>query len=54
MIYKIIVEPEAFQDLMSIKIYITKQDSFSKANKFISELKRILIFSTTASQPHPL
>jgi len=39
MIYKIIVEPEALQDLFSIKKYITKQDSPNRANKFISELK---------------
>lgn len=39
MIYQIIVEPEAFTDLLSIKTYITQQDSQTKANKFISELK---------------
>lgn len=37
--YKIIIEPEAFEDLLSIKSYITKQDSQTKANKFLSELK---------------
>ncbi len=39
MIYKIIIEPEAFLDLVNIKIYITQQDTLNKANKFISELK---------------
>ena len=39
MLYKIIVEPEALQDLFNIKLYITKQDSITKANNFISELK---------------
>ena len=39
MIYKIIVEPEALQDLLNIKSYITEQDTLSKANYFISELK---------------
>jgi plasmid stabilization system protein ParE len=39
MIYKIIVEPEAFQDLFLIKKYITEQDSLNRANKFISQLK---------------
>ena len=39
MIYKIIVEPEAFQDLFLIKKYITEQDTLNKANQFISELK---------------
>ncbi len=39
MIYKIIVEPEALDDLINIKFYITKQDSKTKAINFISELK---------------
>lgn len=39
MIYIIIVEPEAAQDLINIKAYITKEDSPTKANKFLSELK---------------
>ena len=39
MIYRIIVEPEALQDLLNIKIYITEQDTSHKANRFISELK---------------
>ena len=38
MIYKIIVEPEAVQDLIDIKNYIAK-DSLNRANSFISELK---------------
>ena len=38
MIYKIIVEPEALQDLFNIKTYITQQDTFNKAKQFISEL----------------
>lgn len=37
--YKIIIEPEAIEDLLSIKSYITKQDSQTKANQFLSELK---------------
>ena len=40
MVYKIIVEPEAFQNLINIKSYITKQDTQNKANQFISELKK--------------
>ena len=39
MIYRIIVEPEALQDLLSIKTYIREQDTSHKANTFISELK---------------
>ena len=38
--YKIIVEPEAVQDLLDIKQYITNQDTISKATKFLSELKK--------------
>ena len=38
MIYNIIVEPEAVQDLIDIKTYISK-DSVNIANSFISELK---------------
>lgn len=37
--YEIIIEPEAFEDLLSIKAYITKQDSQTKANQFLLELK---------------
>ena len=39
MTYKIIIEPEALQDLFNIKSYITTQDSTTKANRFILELK---------------
>jgi len=39
MIYTIIVEPEALQDLFNIKKYITEQDTINKANVFILELK---------------
>jgi len=39
MIYKIVVEQEAINDLLNIKIYITEQDSKIKAENFISELK---------------
>jgi plasmid stabilization system protein ParE len=39
MIYTVIVEAEALQDLYSIKKYITEQDTINKANQFISELK---------------
>ena len=38
--YNIIVEPETVQDLMDIKLYITKQDSMNKATKFLNELKK--------------
>jgi plasmid stabilization system protein ParE len=38
-IYKIVVEPEALQDLKNIKVYISSQDSANKANQFLSELK---------------
>ena len=37
--YKIVIEEEALDDLFSIKHYITTQDTASKANKFLSELK---------------
>ena len=39
MIYKIIVEPEAFENLFFIKKYITEQDTLNKAKKFIFQLK---------------
>ena len=39
MFYKIVVEWEAFADLLNIKSYITKQDTQNKANQFISELQ---------------
>ena len=38
--YNIIVEPEAIQDLLDIKSYITKQDTITKSNNFITELKK--------------
>jgi plasmid stabilization system protein ParE len=37
--YRIIVEPEALQDLHSIYTFITKKDSHNKAIKFIRELE---------------
>ena len=37
--YKIVIEPEALNDLLSIKNYIASQDTLSRANKFIHELK---------------
>ncbi len=40
MTYKIIIQPEAIDDLYTIKSYITRSDSIKKANKFISELKQ--------------
>ena len=40
MIYRVIIEPEAFQDLLCIKTYITEEDTLNKANTFISELKK--------------
>lgn len=39
MVYKIIVEPEAIQDLIDIKTYITREDSDTKAQQFLSELQ---------------
>jgi plasmid stabilization system protein ParE len=42
MTYKIIIESEAFKDLISIKTYITEQDTATKANKFISELRKTI------------
>ena len=39
MIYSVIIEPEAFQDLLRIKTYITEEDTLNKANQFILELK---------------
>ncbi len=39
MIYSVMIEPEAFQDLLRIQIYITEEDALSKANQFILELK---------------
>ena len=50
MVYKILVEPEALQDLINIKTYITKQDSSSKAKKFISELQKNI--KTLNEMPH--
>ncbi|MDQ7044257.1 MAG: type II toxin-antitoxin system RelE/ParE family toxin [Sulfurimonas sp.] len=49
MIYKVIIEPEAFSDLINIKTYITKQDTLPKANQFISELKNSI--KTLAEMP---
>jgi len=40
MLYKVIIEVEAFRDLLQIKAYITNQDTQTKANKFISELRK--------------
>ena len=37
--YKIIIEPEAIEDLINIKTYITKNDTITKANTFIKELQ---------------
>ena len=42
MIYQIVVEQEALQDLVNIKTYIIQQDTLNKANQFISELKNII------------
>jgi len=42
MTYKIIIQPEAVEDLYVIKSYITRLDSAQKANKFISELKHAI------------
>lgn len=50
MTYKIIIESEAFEDLISIKTYITEQDTLSKANKFISELRKTI--KTLNEMPH--
>jgi plasmid stabilization system protein ParE len=50
MIYKIIVEPEAFEDLINIKTYITREDSITKAQQFLSELQRKI--KTLSSMPN--
>ncbi len=50
MIYTIIVEPEALEDLFQIKKYINKQDSLKKANHFISELRKNLQSLNTMPQ----
>ena len=42
MTYQIIVEPDALQDLLGIKRYISTQDSPAKANRFVSELKKAI------------
>lgn len=39
MIYRVIVEPEALQDLISIYNFISKNDSQNKATNFIRELE---------------
>ena len=38
-IYNIIIEPEALEDLLNIKSFITKNDTVNRANIFIKELK---------------
>lgn len=40
MLYNIIVEPEALEDLQNIYSYISEQDSKNKARKFILELQK--------------
>ena len=50
MTYDIIVEPEALQDLLTIKRYITTQDSPTKANRFIGELKEKI--ESLSQMPH--
>jgi len=37
--YEIIIEPEALRDLENIKEFITKNDTLSKANRFLTQLK---------------
>ena len=39
MTYRVIVEPEALQDLINIYNFISKNDSKNKATKFIRELE---------------
>lgn len=39
MIYRVIVEPEALQDLISIYNFISKNNSQNKATNFIRELE---------------
>ncbi|HFS85188.1 MAG TPA: type II toxin-antitoxin system RelE/ParE family toxin [Epsilonproteobacteria bacterium] len=39
MTYKVIVEPEALQDLKSIISFITENDSLNRAMQFANELK---------------
>lgn len=38
--YKIVIEPNAIEDLINIKSYIEREDSISKATNFINELKQ--------------
>ena len=38
--YNIIIEPTAFKDLQDIYEYISKNDSSSKAKKFVNEIKK--------------
>lgn len=39
MIYQIIVESQAIEDLLNIKRHISEEDTISKTNAFVSELK---------------
>jgi toxin ParE1/3/4 len=50
MTYRIVVEPEALNDLMAIYKYISEQDSRNKATKFTNELKETL--SSLSEMPH--
>jgi len=50
MTYKIVVEPEALNDLMAIYKYISEQDSRNKAAKFTNELKGTLL--SLSEMPH--
>ncbi len=49
MLYSIIVEPEALNDLQSIFRYISKKDSQSKAVVFVRELEKNI--STLCEMP---
>ncbi|MFZ3052050.1 MAG: type II toxin-antitoxin system RelE/ParE family toxin [Sulfuricurvum sp.] len=43
MTFEVIIEPEAIEDLIAIRNYISKKDSKSKAVKFVLELKASIL-----------
>ncbi len=50
MTYRVIVEPEALQDVISIYNFISKNDSKNKATKFIRELEHSI--GSLSEMPH--
>jgi len=60
--YKIIIEPEAENDLLNIFNYIKKNDSEVKAKNFITKLQKsinslsckIIYYSTSLNESNPL